>query len=103
MPAFPDFPMPGGVHPIPGEPLRFHVQSRSDCRVSHLVDLQECGFNGACGCHDFQMRHLPKLKEDRREGRAMRKRRCWHIRQALYYFAELAARLTVKSAARRAA
>lgn len=96
MPAFKEFYLPEGVEPIPGEPLRYYVLSRSRIGTKLLVDLQECGFNGACSCEDFQMRHLPAMREDRREKRPMRKRRCWHIKQALYYHAELCARLIAR-------
>jgi hypothetical protein len=39
------------------------------------------------------MRKLVALRIDRRAGRGVQKRRCWHIKQAIYYFAELTARM----------
>ena len=96
MSKFAEFFLPPGVEPVPGEPLRYHVASRSRIGMRLLVDLQECGFNGACSCEDFEMRHLPGLKRDRTEKRPRRKRRCWHIKQALYYHAELYARMIAR-------
>lgn len=96
MPAFKPFPITSGVEPIAGEPLRFHVQSASRPDIKHLVDLQECGFNSACGCEVFQMKHLPMLRYDRREKRPPLKRRCKHIKLALEYFAEVMVRATAE-------
>lgn len=93
MPAFKPFGLPDGVEPIPGEPLRFFVKSRTNPKQKYLVDLEECGFSGGCGCQNFQFTHLPKLKEDRREDRPRIKRRCWHIKRALYFFAETQTRI----------
>ena len=51
------------VHPIAGEPMRFHVQSKSRRDVRHLVDLAEDNGDGQCGCEQFQMRIAPKRKQ----------------------------------------
>lgn len=94
MPAFKEFPLSDAVAPIPGEPLRYHVRSQSRRGVQHLVDLEECGFNCACSCENFQMRLLPLLRADRSAGINPRpKRRCWHIRKALEFHAELSIRI----------
>lgn len=93
MPAFKEFGLPSGVEPIAGEPLRFFVASSSRLNVKHLVDLEECGFNGACGCENFQMKCLPELRRDRRENRARKLRRCQHIRRAFQFYGEFMARL----------
>lgn len=94
-PKFKEFPLPPWVERIPGEALRFHVRSRTDPEVTYLVDLEECGFNGACGCPQFSIRLLKALRTDRRLGKR-RKHRCWHIKQALYYMSELTVRLVAK-------
>jgi hypothetical protein len=49
-----------GVLEIEGEPLRFHVASRSG-HDPYLVDLEEYDFNGKCGCQDFEFRREPFL------------------------------------------
>lgn len=81
------FPLPAGVDPILGEPMRFMVQSESDPRAKYLVDLEEFGFNGWCGCQNFEMRLAPKLKELRASEKPA-KVRCKHIMRALIYQAE---------------
>lgn len=96
MPEFRELPLLFGVWPVPGEALRYHVQSQSRREIRHLVDLEDLGFNGCCGCESFQMRHLPALKQDRREGEPPRRRRCWHIKRALEFHAELSARIIAR-------
>lgn len=44
------------VRPIPGEPLRFHVESVSKPEEPHLVDLAANNGFGACSCQDFTLR-----------------------------------------------
>ena len=96
MPAFAEFPLPFGVRPVPGEPLRYLVQSRSRREIEHLVDLEECGFNGACSCENFQMRCISELRADRRLDRYRRRHRCQHIRRAMEFHAELSARIVAR-------
>ena len=97
MPAFKEFPLSDAVDPVPGEPLRYMVRSRTNPRMKYLVDLAEAGFNGACGCPSWQMLHLPLLKRDRRDGVNPRpKRRCWHIQKALEFHAEISIRIVAR-------
>ena len=70
------------VEPIPGEPFRFHVQSRSRPGLKFLVDLEELDQNGICGCERFEFFMRPKLDKGER-GQHLR---CWHIEQARDYF-----------------
>lgn len=69
------------VTPIAGEPLRFHVNSRTVVDLRYLVDLEEYGFNGFCGCADFDFRKRPLAQGGS-------KARCWHIRQAREFFVD---------------
>ena len=69
------------IEPITGEPLRFHVQSRTVENLKHLVDLEEYNFNGFCGCQDFDFRK--RMIAERRNGE---RARCWHIEQARDFF-----------------
>ncbi len=85
---YPEQPLPDGVEPVPFEPFRFRVRSRSR-RDSWFVDLEENGFNGGCQCENFQFQHLPKLKRDVLECNPPRRRRCWHIQRAFEYKAEV--------------
>lgn len=68
--------------PIPGEPLRYFVTSRSG-HMDHLVDLSEWNGNGKCGCKDFTYRMEPLLRRDSKV-----RVECWHIRQAKHRFCE---------------
>jgi len=87
------YPLPALVGPIPGEPMRFHVQSRSRSSIKHLVDLEELGFHGNCSCENFNFEHLPKLRQEQREGKPIKYRRCFHIKRAWEYYGALHARL----------
>lgn len=44
------------VEDIEGEPLRFHVGSKSRVEIKHLVDLEELNGRGRCGCEHFSIR-----------------------------------------------
>ena len=44
------------VAPIPGEPLRFYVESASSPAHSHIGDLSDNEGFGACSCEDFILR-----------------------------------------------
>jgi len=69
------------VESIAGELLRFHVQSRTVEGLSHLVDLEEYGFNGFCGCQDFDFRKRVLAQKMNGE-----RSRCWHIDRARDFF-----------------
>jgi len=69
------------VKPIVGEPFRFNVQSRTVENLMHLVDLEEYGYNGFCGCQDFDFRKRVVAQKMNGE-----RARCWHIEQARNYF-----------------
>lgn len=101
MPKFKEFPLSDLVDPVPGEPLRYYVQSRSRRNIKHLVDLAECGYNSACSCEAFQMRLLPQMRKDRAEGYQI-KRRCVHIKKAMEFHAELSARIVVRDLEKKA-
>jgi hypothetical protein len=88
-----ELPLFDDVDPIPGSNRSFFVRSRTDARQRYFVDLDFYGFNGKCGCQNFQFGHEPKLREDRRESRPARRRRCWHINRALVFYAEIRMRL----------
>jgi hypothetical protein len=92
---FPEQPLPDGVEPIPFEPLRFRVRSRSS-REPWLVDLESWGFNGECGCQNWNFVHGPKLRQDALEGKPPRRRRCWHLKRAFEYKAEVDNRITAR-------
>lgn len=83
--ALPEHYLRPGVEKIEGELLRFHVQSRGRRSVKHVVDLRPFAFNGRCSCEHFTFKMLSHL-----EGGALPsdKLRCWHIRQALKWYAE---------------
>lgn len=89
-------PLPKAVKPLIGEPLRFYVQSRSRSALWHLVDLQEDGFRGKCGCENEQFMRGKAKRENPKE-----RQRCWHVRQALLWFAEVQLRLVAAAAERR--
>jgi len=41
------------VEEIPGEPMRFRVESWERPEYPHIVDLSEAGGHGVCSCRDF--------------------------------------------------
>jgi len=51
-------PRPLKVEPIPGEPTRYLVASRSRAWITHLVDLDWDQGQPGCGCEQFQVRGL---------------------------------------------
>jgi hypothetical protein len=85
------------VEEIPGELLRFLVHSRTAELKQYLVDLEEFGFNGQCGCYHFGYAMEPRLV---RGAAASDQLRCWHIRQARQFFLELALREKAESMCR---
>ncbi len=83
--------------------LRWHVPSRTDPHVVHLVELDDYFGNGRCDCQDFCFRLEPllrrlvtpeqavaqklvRLKHGQREQDALR---CWHAIEARSAFADL--------------
>jgi len=50
------------VQAIPGETMRFHVESWSSPQKPHLVDLLEYDGAGACSCTDWSTRRGPAIK-----------------------------------------
>lgn len=78
------------VHRIPGEPLRFRVDSAQKPVCSYIVDLGALKIgnrrNGQCECDDFKFRRLPMLRLlNVADGRT----RCKHIKWALAFLAEM--------------
>lgn len=54
------------VQPIPGEALRYWVESWTNATRPHLVDLAEHFGNGSCSCTDFLTRRQPAIVEGKR-------------------------------------
>jgi hypothetical protein len=52
------------------------------------VDLEEDGYRGACGCENHEFKRAKAKRENPKE-----RQRCWHVQQALIYFAEVQLRL----------
>jgi hypothetical protein len=65
------------VYEIPGEPLRFHVQSRTRADLKHLVDLMELNGRGRCSCEHFEYRST-----------AIKKFTCDHIKAGQIHLAK---------------
>ena len=74
------------VMPIDGELLRFHVRSRTDSRVTYMIDLSSFDGNGVCSCDDFQFRKQPRLRAGAEPSDSLR---CWHLRQARNYLLDV--------------
>lgn len=70
------------VEPIQGEPMRFMVASRREGVDPYLVDLEEFGGNGQCGCEHFQFRLQPILERGAKPSPELQ---CFHIEQARSY------------------
>ena len=51
------------VAPIPGEPLRYWVQSRSHPQKPHVVDLSEHGGRGKCSCIGWDTTRWPMIRD----------------------------------------
>jgi len=73
----------GGVEPVEGEPFRFRVKSDTTDEM-YLIDIQDCGFTGACNCMHWLARIAPKVALGLRGPKA----RCKHIVRAREYFLE---------------
>ena len=76
----------GQVTPIHGEPTRFFVASRTR-QEPWLVDLEEFGWNGQCGCEGFDMRMRKKLEQATERGQMIELLRCHHLQMAFAYAA----------------
>jgi hypothetical protein len=65
------------IDPVPGEPMRFTVDSESRRGMKFLVDLQANGLAGWCSCEDYEARRA----KVQREQPALRtaESRCKHI------------------------
>lgn len=50
------------VQPIPGEIMRFLVESQRKGVPPYLCDLESLGFNGCCSCENFEHRIYPLVK-----------------------------------------
>lgn len=50
------------VEPIPGEIMRFHVESQRAGVPPYLVDLEALDLNGCCACENFEHRIFPLVK-----------------------------------------
>jgi len=72
-----------GVQPVNGEPFRFMVTSDRNAEV-YLVDIQDCGWTGACNCMHFLVRCAPRIGGGARGPEV----RCKHIRRAREVFLE---------------
>jgi hypothetical protein len=72
------------VQPIPGEALRFYVESWSSPSRPHIVDLAENQGNGACSCRDFVTRRQPNI--DKLMPLFSRETSCRHVIAARRHF-----------------
>lgn len=52
------------VRAIPGEAMRYQVESWQRPDLFHVVDLSNHGGNGECDCRDFLTRCEPNLKSN---------------------------------------
>ena len=64
-----------GVHQIPGEPLRFRVDSDRAGISPYLVDLAENDGWGQCDCKHWQCRVAPLVRDGERAS-------CKHVQRA---------------------
>lgn len=69
------------VAEVPGEKMRFHVESWSRENRPHLVDLLAHAGLGECSCKDWQTRAWPRIRDGETNGT-----RCRHITAARDYF-----------------
>lgn len=69
------------VREIPGEPMRFTVESWAKAREPHLVDLLAHGGLGECSCMDWQIRRWPAIRDG-----GIVDTRCRHVIAARSYF-----------------
>ena len=69
------------VSEIPGELMRYHVESWSRPRRPHVVDLLAYGGSGECSCTDWSTRRGPAVKAGESVGIY-----CRHVLAARSYF-----------------
>ena len=89
------------VDEIPGEAMRFRVESRGSPEFPHTVDLLAHGGLGECSCRDWEIVCFPNYRQGgRRIGAGPRKSRdpqrtrCCHVEAARELFLnELLARM----------
>lgn len=81
------------VRPIPGEPMRMYIPSRSDSKMCYLVDLEEYDFNGACSCQDFQFNREKLLKNGATPNGETK---CWHLKVGRESFLEKCLRMVAE-------
>ena len=74
------------VSPIPGERLRFMVDSRSRPGMAHMVDLEEYQCNGSCTCEWFLTGLGVSAKAEQHRFASDTVSQCPHIRAAIRYF-----------------
>lgn len=67
------------VRPMPGEPTRFQVRSKSRPDEYHLVDIAEFNGSGRCSCIRWDTVCWPLIKTT---GSLPPSKRCRHIRAA---------------------
>jgi hypothetical protein len=84
------------VQPIYAERFRFFVVSEKAIAQRYLVDLEEHGGHGACGCPHFQMR----LRRDVEEGIRNDNTMCKHLKKAHIYFSKHMISMILKQAQR---
>ncbi len=72
------------VEPVPFEPLRYRVESRTRNGRRWLVDLGAYYGHGKCCCEFFSTKLNPRLREGITPNEDLE---CWHIKQARRYLA----------------
>ena len=79
------------VTPIPGEPLRYTVESSSEKQAPHIVDLNIGNGSFECSCVGFSCVINPRIQkgEPLFIGNYPNERTmCRHIKEAYFYFAK---------------
>jgi hypothetical protein len=69
------------VREVPGEEMRFRVESWSNPAQPHTVDLLAYKGAGECSCTDWQTRRWPAIRDGATTGT-----RCRHVIAARSYF-----------------
>jgi hypothetical protein len=76
--------------------LRYHVESRSDPKHPHMVDLSCFDGFGQCSCKRWQCDIWPVIRDG--EGRKHTKQTtCAHVRAALHFFLDLSLTLWIQT------
>jgi hypothetical protein len=83
---------------IANEPMRFRVESWSDPKHPHMVDLLANGGAGQCSCKDWSVRRWPAIKYTTQNGLAWQRMPelfCRHVIAARTHFTnQLLARMS---------